>query len=93
MPSVAAMNHDEGAEHTYGADPLDPGHQGAGPHRAGGARHGNAGHIEPDEQVAAESGEAHTLGHGASGGDDYTAINPGGTSAEEPSSDCSRAER
>ncbi|MGN6205040.1 hypothetical protein [Humibacter sp.] len=37
---------------------------------------------EPAEQVAAESGEAHTLGHGISGGEDYTAVNPGGTSAE-----------
>lgn len=34
-------------------------------------------------QTAAGSGEARTLGHGTSGGDDYTAINPGGTSVAE----------
>jgi hypothetical protein len=33
--------------------------------------------------TAGGSGEAHTLGHGTSGGDDYTAINPGGTSLSE----------
>lgn len=34
-------------------------------------------------QTVGGSGEAHTLGHGTSGGDDYTAINPGGTSLSE----------
>jgi hypothetical protein len=59
---------------------------------AEGARLGTVGSIEPAEQVAAEAGEARTLGHGTSGGDDYTAINPGGTSVEESSSEGDRSE-
>ena len=51
---------------------------------AEGARSGTVAPIEPAEQLAAQAGEAHTLGRGTSGGDDYTAVNPGGTSAEEP---------
>jgi hypothetical protein len=51
-----------------------------------GARLGTVSSIEPAEQVAGEAGDAHTLGHGTSGGDDYTAINPGGTSVDEHSS-------
>jgi hypothetical protein len=57
---------------------------------AGGARPGRTG-TTASEQIAAESGEARTLGRGTSGGDDYTAINPGGTSVEEASDHRSQA--
>ena len=80
MPSVGFVSTKNTSTNDASTKSTDPGDT-----QLDGPRLSDSDETKPAQQVAAESGAAHTLGHGTSGGDDYTAINPGGTSVDEAS--------